>query len=596
MGLYALLQKTAAEVANAQKLATPSTAENKLSQEAPSREQPKEAPAEHGTGISGMQAWFKPKPHQEKAVRRLVENDGKMVMAHGMGSGKSLSSIYGFETLRQMGRAKKALVVTPAGLRENYLEGAVKKGSTGRGHIARRPDEIDPNADYNIISFETLLRDPTGIMQRSGADTLIVDEYHRIRNEQSATHDALFTARQFASNFIGLTASPINNRPEELGPLLSISENNPQLTRGQFKSKFVKTIGATETFTGSTRKLQGIRNPAEFAKSVYPKIDYASSEDLVGKEMPKKKVTNVYVPMSPEQYRLYHYALDKLGPVAQYVMKKDPHVTVGSEDQVFTQIGKARQIANAVHTARDDMTPEESAERTPKMRRIIGDTVKHLSEKPDNQVVLYSNMINGGVDTLSAGLRKAGIEHALFIGKGTEVGDNSVTETSRQQGVQDYKDKKLRAIIISGAGAEGLDLKDSTAFFAADGHFNPERILQAEARARRLGGQSHRPPEQREVDVRRYQSVIPQAAQPGMFMSMLGKDPEQTTDQWVYSTAAKKYTTNKQFYEVLRKPNKYIRKEVRPDGGVRYVYPEEVRQPNLFQRAMGAPMIKLEDP
>ena len=68
-----------------------------------------------------------------------------------------------------------------------------------------------------------------------------------------------------------------------------------------------------------------------------------------------------------------------------------------------------------------------------------------------------------------------------------------------------------RVIVISGAGAEGLDLKNATAFYALDGHFNPERILQAEVGARRLGGQSARPVEQRKVDVRRYQSTVPKS-------------------------------------------------------------------------------------
>ena len=130
-------------------------------------------------------------------------------------------------------------------------------------------------------------------------------------------------------------------------------------------------------------------------------------------------------------------------------------------------------------------------------------------------------------------------------------------------------------IVISGAGAEGLDLKNATAFYALDGHFNPERILQAEARARRLGGQSARPVEQRKVDVRRYQSTVPDSEKPGVFGRMVGKKAPQTTDEWMYGVAGQKRTTSKQFYGAMRKPHKYIKKYRTASGEIRYVYPKD---------------------
>lgn len=560
--------------------------------------QPEAAPTH---GVPTLIKTFIPRPHQDKAVQRLLENDGKMIMVHGMGSGKSATSVYGFEKLRQLGRANKALVVTPAGLRENYMEGAVQRFTTSTGHVARRPGEIDPKATYNIVSYETLRQDPMGIMARSGADTLIVDEYHRVRNDQASTNAALFAARSKATNFIGLTASLINNSPTEVASLLALSENNPNLTRQGFRRKFVSTIGTTASFGGKTTKpLLGVRNPEEFAKAVYPKVDYLDTEDLVGSEMPRKQITDVNVPMSDEQYKAYQLALNKLGPIAKHIASRDDNYLVGKADSVFSQLGEARQVSNAMHRGRRDVSLADSALRTPKLRRLVDDTEKHLAEKPDNSVVLYSNLINGGVDALSAGLKARKIPHALFVGKDTQIGDVKVSETVRQQGVRDFKDGKTRAIIISGAGAEGLDLKNATAFYGLDGHFNPERILQAEARARRMGGLAHRPPAERVIDVRRYRSVAPLSETPGVFGRMLGRTAPRTTDEWIYDVAAKKYTTNKQFYEVLRRPAKYLRKETTTgsDGRtrVRYIYPREVPQPSLYARITNQPQANIAMP
>ena len=217
----------------------------------------------------------------------------------------------------------------------------------------------------------------------------------------------------------------------------------------------------------------------------------------------------------------------------------------------------------------------ESAKKTPKVNKVLEDTAQHLKKNKDGKVVLYSTLIRGGVDVLSAGLKEKGIDHALFVGKGTAVGKNKVTGSVRQAGIKDFQEGKKKVIILSGAGAEGLDLPNATAFYALDGHFNPERILQAEARARRLGGQAHRKEEKRVVDVRRYRSTAPKSKTPGFFGKLIGRKAPRTTDQWMYATAKRKHQQNKELYETLEKPHKYIRKYRTADGKVRYEYPKE---------------------
>ena len=78
---------------------------------------------QHGTGIPALKEWFKPYEHQAKAIERLYANKGKMILAHEMGTGKTATSIYGFEKLRHDGKARKALVVVPSGLRANFADG-----------------------------------------------------------------------------------------------------------------------------------------------------------------------------------------------------------------------------------------------------------------------------------------------------------------------------------------------------------------------------------------------------------------------------------------------------------------------------------------
>jgi SNF2 family DNA or RNA helicase len=565
---------------------------------------PTGAPVERGNDVPAMRPEFKPLPHQLAAVQKLFDNKGRMILAHQMGSGKTVTSVFGFEKMRQAGKANKAIVVVPAGLRENFARSGVEKFTTSSLQVVGsqeeknrlkdyvRPSEVSPDKTYTIVSYEQMRNDPIGIMKRTGADTIIADEFHKTRNDQAQIYRAMMAARPYATNFIGITGSLINNRPDEVAKLLNLSEGGPPISPRDFMSRYTRTIGSAEGFGGGKRRIIGINRPEEFAMQTVPKIDYFETGDIPGAAMPRKDVKNVYVPMSKEQYHLYQLALNKLGPVQEYVTRRDPNITLKDADKLFTQLTQARQISNSIAMGRKDVTVEQSAEKTPKVHKVLQDTAQHLQDRPDNSVVLYSNLIRGGVDVLSAGLKKAGIPHALFIGAGTEVGDGKVTNVSRSQGVEDFKNGKVKVIVLSGAGAEGLDLKNATAFYALDGHFNPERIMQAEARARRLGGQAQRPPEQRVVDVRRYQSVVPTSEQPGVLGKLVGRKTPQTTDEWAYGVAGRKFQTARQFYDVLHKPHKYIRKEyyTKRDGSraVRYLYADQVSQPRgMFAKLMG---------
>lgn len=546
-------------------------------------EQPK-----HGTGIPAMKAWFAPYPHQKEAINKLMSNDGKLILAHGTGSGKTVTSVYGFEKLRHAGRAKKVLVVVPSGLRANYAEEGVTKFTNSSWQVigssseaSKNPGYVRPgqegDKDYTIISYAMFRRDPQGFIRRSGADTVIADEFHKIRNERAGVFKSMMEVRGQVKNFLGLTASLINNHPKEIATLLTVSEGTRGMSPSQFKRTFTKTIGFEQGFTGSRKKVIGPKNESRLAKITAPRIDYVGIDDLKGKTMPKKKTTNVDVEMSPEQYRLYQLALKKLGPLQEYITRRDKNITVKDANQLFGKIMEARRLSNSVHTGLKNVSTKSSAKRTPKANRILRDTKAHLAKDPNNKVVLYSNLITGGVDVMSAGLTNMGVDHAIFVGKGREVGGKKISGVVRQKGIRDFKAGKKRVIVLSSAGAEGLDLKNATAFYSMDGHFNPERILQAEARARRLGGQDHRVPENRVVDTRRYRSVAPR---PKTFLGKIFKrKPPQTTDEWMYNTAGRKHSANKSFTEIVHKPTKYVRKYRDPKTGkIRYVYPRDLQR------------------
>jgi len=536
----------------------------------------------------GVKEGFSPYPHQEAAVDKFFAR-GQVILAHSTGTGKTATAIFAFEKAKAAGKANRALVVVPAGLKTNFLEEGIKKftnstyqlvGSKSSAqkdpndHI-RYISDATPTSDYTVVSYEMFRKDPVGLLQRSGSDTLIFDEFHKIRNERSTTHKAALQAREYAKNFIGLTASPVNNNPAEIATLVNIATGGQFMNKSLFKQRYLKTVGKQKGFWGGAKKIKAIVNPGEVAHYVKPVVDVQTSDSL-GKSMPRKEVENVKVPMSAEQKLQYDYIMDKLGPIKKMIATGETNLSPQQLQHVFGKIIHARRALNDISSASSSKVPKaEAAARTPKVQRLLGDVQKHLATTSDGKAVVYSNLIQGGLDVAAAGLKARGVPFGIFAGTGRTIAGKKITHASRDQDIADFKAGKKKVVLISGAGAEGLDLKNATGFFSMDGHWNPERVHQAEARVRRLGGQKHRAPENRKVVVKRYESVYPK----GRFFN---RKPGATVDEWVYNVARRKHRLNESMRTVLKqktpkgiRTHKYLRKWRNPRNGEWvYEYPK----------------------
>ena len=127
----------------------------------------------------------------------------------------------------------------------------------------------------------------------------------------------------------------------------------------------------------------------------------------------------------------------------------------------------------------------------------------------------------------------------MFRGKGK----CGTSEKVRQAALKKFTKGKLKVLLVSPAGFEGLNAPDTTMVQVYDGHFNPEAIRQGEARGIRAGGQSHRAPADRKVKVKRYVSVFPERGGIlGAIQKMIGyRSREKHIDQKVWDRAGERH-------------------------------------------------------
>lgn len=519
---------------------------------------------------TGLKSTVQLMSHQESASQKTLDRDGNILLAHGVGTGKTLTAIASFEKLKEHDKAHTALVVVPASLRENFVQNGVRRFTNSKVVIIGNTSEIKsggfssldniPKADYYVVSYEMFRKNPAQYIKNTKADTVIYDELHKIKNDNSITYEAIKAIRPLHRNFIGLTGSVISNNPSDIVPLID-SMTNGEHKLGNKASFRMKFLGVDRHGNWLIKK------PDELKKLISPHIDFV--ENIQGRKMPEKILAEEYVQMSPHQSTLYKHVIDGLIPIFENNGKKLNEREIAG---VFGRIIKARQASNSINTIDPTYTLSRSAKETPKVKKLLDDVMEHIAETPDAQVVLHSQLVHGGFDVLQQGLRDRGIDPAVFIGKGNP----GITEAGRQQGVKDYLHGKKKAIIISGAGTEGLSLSNTTMVASLDGHFNPEVLAQAEARGVRVDSLTHRPESHRKVLVKRYYSVLPSESIPVLSKVFSYLNPvnlyrkitntqstavpfsdvlkrRASTDEWIQNVAQRKADINTEVKGLLNK-------------------------------------------
>lgn len=478
------------------------------------------------------------RPHQQQAIDFINKNRGRGLLAHGTGSGKTLSGIAAVEDMRSNDFVTKALVVTPASLKDNFIREGIQKFTDNSVF-----DGVDGESDYQVMSIDKFRKNPLKFLEESGANTLVIDEIQRAKDRNSLTSKSLRQASNRVENIIGLTGSFISNHPKEVLPLLNIIDashtlgNPTQFTRRYTDREKIRGGGS---FLKETRYKTNLKNRAPLGRQLIDRLSYLSHGDLK-KDMPKMTVEDVHVPMSAEQDKLYNFALGNLTARERRLIASGLPPTQTEASHILPIIMKARQAANSIGSHKD-MPMGEAAEGTPKLKQVMDDVEKHLKKTPDGQAIVFTNLVKGGADALHAGLTERGHDVGLYAGIGAL--DGMVTSQGRQDDIDAFKKGDKNIILLTPAAAEGVSLNNATAFFEVDRHYNPEKNQQAVARGRRLGGLAHRPVKDRVLEVKRYFSD----PKPRIFASK-----RFGIDEWIGNIANEKDRLNEQLRSTVLK-------------------------------------------
>src|SRR6266571_4866290 len=175
--------------------------------------------------------------HQERtALRVLRDMRGRAILADEVGLGKTIEAGLVLKEYAVRGLVRRALVLTPAALTDQWREEMETKFSLPFA-VLRSVRDWD-RKPFLIASMDTAKREPhRGAAQTRPWDLIIVDEAHRLKNRLSLNWR--FVAGLSKKYMLLLTATPVQNDMDELFNLVTLLKPGQLHTYDRFLERYV---------------------------------------------------------------------------------------------------------------------------------------------------------------------------------------------------------------------------------------------------------------------------------------------------------------------------------------------------------------------
>jgi len=458
-------------------------------------------------------------PHQQRVVDRLQE--GNVLAAHGMGSGKTLASIAAADAL-----GIPTTVLTPASLVDNYKKEIAKHSKNLKAPITVMSLPTAANRGYQV---------PQG-------GFLVIDEAHSLRNPGSARYDYVKGQVDRSKRVALLTGTPSYNKIDNTATLINLISNgeNPLSSGGNFSTEFVKT---RKVSPGIIAKIMGaddgevseFKNKDKLQKVLRQYMDVHRQK----LDSPTRTDEHVDVDMPADQEHTYRYVESKDVPLhIQYKVRWGLPLSKKELSNMNAFLTGVRQASNSVYPYKEGMSYLEAGQGSPKLMRAVDEVKNRYVKDPNFRGLVYSNYLDAGIRPMSALLTDASIPHAVFHG--------GMSQKQKSQVLNDYNTGKIAVILGSSSAAEGLDLKGTKLVQVLEPHFNESKVDQVIGRAIRYKSHDHLPENERNVTVQRFHSRLPRT-----FWNKIGLGARPASvDEWMRNYANEKKEQSEELFRL----------------------------------------------
>jgi SNF2 family DNA or RNA helicase len=376
-----------------------------------------------------QRSFKKPHDFQINIAKFLIDHRG-LIVFHTVGSGKTLTAIVASQCYLDKFPNHNVIVITPAGLLNNFK----KEMETSYGNIIK-------GSNYHFFSFEKF----TNLSKKGNAiscknSLLIIDEVHNLKTayhksattgkEKGIRTKEIIACAEKAHRVLVLTGTPIYNSKNDVITLYNMIRN-------------------------PTHEFQ---HPKTFDyRLLHCKVSF--HEPGSDPNFPGRQNHDVYIDMSRTFLKKYNDTLESIVSADQ--VDELTKIKYGDDPM------RLKAFHNAVRRAVNNLEDENST----KIQWLVNEIIAH----PNDKSIVFSHFIDAGNKILFRLLTKKGIRVSYIHGQ--------IPMTERNKIVADYNQDKIQVLLISKAGGEGLDLKETRRVFLLEPTWNQASQEQVIGRA-----------------------------------------------------------------------------------------------------------------
>lgn len=420
-------------------------------------------------------------PHQVRCVEWMKNNNG-LILYHSMGSGKTITSLsmaYQFKY--------PIIIISTKASRKNFVDD-IKKMDLDTGRI-------------QIITYQKIIKMIMDAQIDFADYSIIIDEAHHLRTG-TKLQSILITECAKAKKIVLLTGTIFYNSLTDLSVLVNIIKRDEVLpeTNKEFKFFFWDDIyeapGSVDTLR---ERIEGT-------------ISYYKKEKDV--HYPESYTTYIKVDMGNAQISEYRHYLKKI-------------LSLDNIQHIDYSVLDKRKVNNFLNVTRQLSNTLDNSPDFPKILAMW----EYISKAP-KPIIVYSNYLANGILPLTIHLNKNKVSYSLYYGEQTEEKRNKI--------IDGYNERKIDVLLITSAGSESLDLKNTRSIHIMEPHWNESKINQIIGRAIRYNSHKALKETERTVEIVRWISVFGY------------KIPYETADEYLVKIAQQKEKMFNAFDKIIQ--------------------------------------------
>jgi SNF2 family DNA or RNA helicase len=422
--------------------------------------------------LSLPQLGFIPFGYQKQTAQTVLRRmRGRAILADEVGLGKTIEASLVLAELRLRGLADRVLVLTPAGLVDQWREELERKFAlptviaSGKGWAEPGPG---PGADRPVVlaSIASARRDPLkSLLTEQPWDLVIADEAHRLRNPRSASGKLARTLR--ARYLLLLTATPVENRLQDLYELISLVSPGLLGTPAQFKARHIGTGANAGADPAAARDLDGLR-----ARTREVMVRHRRSEVEV--LLPQRLAETALIPPSAEEADLYMAIVTRIRAEAK----------TATSSRLLTMRGLTRLAGSSPQAAAPTLAKVGWQDLAEQAADVMGSTKadavleRVLRHTARGEKVLVFTAFRQTLQSLADRFDDAGVDAAVYHG--------SLSRREKEAAVASFRGE-VPVLLSTESAGEGRNLQFCHVMINVDLPWNPMQIEQRLGRLHRIG-------------------------------------------------------------------------------------------------------------